>query len=662
MRRWLPALVLVACQPGPPTDEPGLACGERPDTVVARRVVCADDVPPGGEGVVGDYLLAGPDLRVIVRNEHGALTTLGVGGGTVIDAAPWGAPDVVHELIPLFDDTWLRDVSVELVDDGIRVGGTTTELLELQGAGPTGLARDITWRLDGAELAANGADALLVRASHALRHEGSRLAGDSVSLGTAGTPIDGVPARVAQDWLWVAAPADVLTLANPQGRRLSGDAGRAERLELYDDAGERPVAVVAVNGRFDLRVSAGVQDVVAVIDGRATSPRTPVGTNLQLDVGPTGSVVLDPIWSGRDHVVRASWDVDGRAGGGTFEPRGDPLPTGPGRGIVRVFEARSESFVEVEVDVPSGGTVTIEPELDGLTSPRVDIVWGAAGERADGLERLTDDAALGAAAATGAGVVGLVGGNRVSEAPQIDGRFAPHVLNGARLDLRGGGELVVWPLGSNRRREGYGAPLVADLPLSDAIAAAGGDRRQVVVDLEQLDVLGVPWSTSPRPTHVALGPPGIPGPVVAWAPLWRWIDAGVPIIPLGDRVLVGVPDADSASGTDLEAALVRGRVMASSGGEIWLTVGEAGPGEVVPDPIGASASPELIGDWREQARAMLVVDGTPHATWRAVDPIGEVALPDDARWTALVVWEPSADEAAVWATTAPIWLRPPPAE
>ena len=182
-------------------------------------------------------------------------------------------------------------------------------------------------------------------------------------------------------------------------------------------------------------------------------------------------------------------------------------------------------------------------------------------------------------------------------------------------------------------------------------------------------MIPAPAAVAPRPTHVTMGAPDDGGPLGdTWAPYWRWVDAGIPIVPVGPRTLVAVGDPDSSSGTDAEVAWVRGRVMASSGPEAWLTVGDAGPGEIVGDrdglpapfePTHAHATVEVPGPWREQARAALVVDGELHAVWRAVDAPPTLLVPASARWASLVVWEPGGAEDAAWALTAPVWINPP---
>ena len=670
MWRWLLALPLVGCQPGPPPEPDGLGCGERPTSVVVRLVLCGDDVPPGGDGVVGDYLIAGPDLRVVVRNEQSALTTIGVAGGTVIDAAAWGERDYVHELIPLVDDGWLRDVDVELLDDGIAVQGVPAPLLELPGGAAGGPRMTITWRLDGDRVTAEGADALLVRADHALQPP----AGES-ELIDAAIAVDGlldVPSLVvaAGDSVSVTTAQGAISLWNPQGSRVSGVAPGADRLWLTGDTGTLQYEVAVRDGGFDLRVGPDVTRVQAVGPGRAPSPRVPVASGLDLALGATGEVEVLPSFGGREHPVRVAWreldDPPDHLRHTVLPPRGGVLPTGPGRVFVFVSDADRTSTVH-EVMVPDGGSATLEPDLAGLLSPRVDVAWAANGNHADAFVPLTDTRRLESLAAAGVRWAALVGDNRVGTVPDDLPAHLPHAITGARLELRDGGELVVWPLRANVRRGGRGAPNVADLPLADAIAAAGADRRQVLVELEMLDRLGTPGLVTPRPTHVALAAPGSDGPVDGrWAPLWRWYDAGVPIVPVGDRVLVDVPDPLRASATELQAALVRGRVMASSGADVWLTVGDAGPGEILGElgdgviiPTQPMARPDLPGEWREQVRAGLVVDGQLHRQWRAVDPIGAVALPVDARWVSLVVWVPGGAADAPWAVTMPVWLRPP---
>ena len=103
MTRLLPLLAL-ACQPaGEPEFVETTTCLTTPPTsgVWVQPRQCGEQTPPGGEGTVGDLVLANAKMRAILRQPAHALTVPGIGGGTLVDIAPWGHGDVLHEAIPI---------------------------------------------------------------------------------------------------------------------------------------------------------------------------------------------------------------------------------------------------------------------------------------------------------------------------------------------------------------------------------------------------------------------------------------------------------------------------------------------------------------------------------------------------------------------------------
>ena len=64
----------------------------------------ARGLPPGGKLIcfeLVDTYLASPHLRLVIRHPQAARSLAGLGGGTVLDIAPWGHEDIAYEWAPL---------------------------------------------------------------------------------------------------------------------------------------------------------------------------------------------------------------------------------------------------------------------------------------------------------------------------------------------------------------------------------------------------------------------------------------------------------------------------------------------------------------------------------------------------------------------------------
>lgn len=98
---WLAFVWLVGCAPDPGAlpeecDPRVLEAGE----VRAKRIACEEELIPGGEGRVDDWVIENAVARFVVRDSYASLTQLGEEGGTLIDAQLVGGEDLLMELMP----------------------------------------------------------------------------------------------------------------------------------------------------------------------------------------------------------------------------------------------------------------------------------------------------------------------------------------------------------------------------------------------------------------------------------------------------------------------------------------------------------------------------------------------------------------------------------
>ena len=94
-----------------------------PGTITVSPWCDGAQTPGGGEGGAGDLVLANAWLRAILRQPAHALTRPGIGGGTLVDVAPWGFRDRLYEAIPLVGESAIQPDTWEILADGLRIAG-----------------------------------------------------------------------------------------------------------------------------------------------------------------------------------------------------------------------------------------------------------------------------------------------------------------------------------------------------------------------------------------------------------------------------------------------------------------------------------------------------------------------------------------------------------
>jgi len=97
-------------------------CTEAPSAGQARakHVTCARELVTGplAMGMLGDIVLENAEARFLIRTGDGAASMIGAPRGGVIDAALRDGPDLLKELLPLFDLVSMQPSTIEVVDAG----------------------------------------------------------------------------------------------------------------------------------------------------------------------------------------------------------------------------------------------------------------------------------------------------------------------------------------------------------------------------------------------------------------------------------------------------------------------------------------------------------------------------------------------------------------
>ncbi|GDX83564.1 hypothetical protein LBMAG42_53750 [Deltaproteobacteria bacterium] len=148
---WVALVWMAACALDPgelPEDCDPRVLG--PGEVRAKRIACEEELIPGGEGRVDDWLIENAVARFVVRDSYASLTQLGEEGGTLIDAIEVGGDDLLMELVPegvrspIWVETTADDWDGPEVDEASIFAGDVEYRLaadsaELHLVGPDGL-------------------------------------------------------------------------------------------------------------------------------------------------------------------------------------------------------------------------------------------------------------------------------------------------------------------------------------------------------------------------------------------------------------------------------------------------------------------------------------------------------------------------------------------
>lgn len=662
----LPALALAACTRAA-TVRTGVACPETPiadGEAWVGPVVCEAQLFSQGENAATDTFLATDRFRAIVRHPENALTLPGLGGGTIVDAAPWGHADVLHEVVAMVGGGALVVDTFEVLDDGVHVEGVVRAI---PGAGPAdeGARGAFTWRVtpDSPWIEAEGAEGLWIHPKGDVDRLGDWLVVEQTVVGhDADELIDhgGVLEARGATRLLLATTSNGWREA-AEVRRISGTATDTETLSLL--AGDEVIGRVPVDGPFDLAVPAAVDGVVARTPGRTPSAIVPAGDDLEVTPGPAGVVGIRWAWDAGTRPRPVRVDVDGgprRTGTFRIGPDGGVLSLGSGR-LALTFDA-GPTFAprSTVVDVPDDGAVDLDVRLAPSVHPQgwipANLAWR--GDRSRTVRR--DDASrLRDAVHEGLSFVVVTAEEDIpSGAVYLDDAAWIRWTDGLTLTTELG-DITSWPWSANSRRSGHGAPYTGDADLVGRYRLAWGGRavgRTLRVDLAIAEALGPdPASDLPPPDHVVLPDP-VGDPATTWAAWWAWLDAGRFVRPSGPVDWLNVGDLDLYGSVELERALNRGAIVAGTGPWVAIGTAELGPGDVVdPDAPPDTLTWTAIPGHHDATTVDLVTSGGTRLGRWTIDGTTSMDVPlPDADWVVAVVHGSGG-----WAVSMPLWLRAP---
>lgn len=641
----------------------------------ARRIGCSSEVPTGGDGRKGDWLLASSRLRAAVRDGYGALTQLGAGGGTLVDLASEDGEDRIIEVFALQGGAPLAqvDVGVALTADGADI--------VLDGVDSVGLAFNGAYRLmaDGAGLELSGFEAVGV-----VLPAGSEVVGQVVETPTGPVGFDG-DVHDEGGWLRVDGPAaihvgtaDAVHQALwPDGVDVEGVA-EGDWVEALDGLGPQAAVLARLavaDGAFAGRLPAQTAGLRATAEGAADGPTRAIDDTGALAPGAGGAVLVRL----RD---RSGTDLPGTlwwrpTAASHQEGRWTAAPLPPGGGAVPIGSGAIEGLVTAGPLYDTEAFTAIPP-----SRPQVDVVLERCCTPAlladlsltawpDRSERLTGEARTHAAMGRGVGFAVLTAADEVAPAAlaERDDRWIAARAGSEAASPTG--PVWSWPWTQNSLRSAHGAVAWAGLSAQDVLAAADGTgSRWTVVGADWLAEAGPPAGWSPQPAAIRVDGVDDVEAVAAVFDLWATPALVGPLTWIEGLEGVGSWRDAGRSTEEVEAALLGGRTVATNGPRIVLRVDRLGPGESVPispRPTVAHLRVEAPR-WMELHGAALVTSGgRTLAEWeldgREPLRLDERVAVDGLDWVMAICWG-AAGEAPLaagewWAMTSPIWLARP---
>jgi hypothetical protein len=639
----------------------------------AGPVRCRAQLMGSGEGRSADLLFANSLVHYFLRHPNASATLPSVGGGGLVDGAPWERADRLHEILPLIDGAPISPDEMEIGEDWITFRGERSAL-PWQTATPAGRG-EYTWRFgpDQSWLDLEGANGLYVHGKGDQALIDGWLADDRVAIGWDG--------RIEQDLgsamilseisrLWIGDTQRVWPERHPNGRRLQGTAKSATEILMFrgDELAGR---VRVVDGAFDLPIDPDIDGVMAVHDTRAPSPRVAPGEGLILDIGDSGTVTLAPTFQKvSERPFSASWTTAaGQRVEVSIPPEGASLALPEGDLVIHVEAGHDVVPLDLRTTVVAGETITREVDLSpAFIVGDLAIALGIPSGR-DKRVRRSDTTAVDEAVRRGLAGAVFTAEADVSLLEVPDDVPVPQwVEDGATLRSPDGWSILAWPWAADGKLAANGALDVRRMgPAEALIAGTNNGGRHSVVDLAWMDALDqAPASLRTWPTLVRLED----GDPATWGRWPDWLDAGVPVHPAGPMAWVEVPDRRVWDKPEIERAIVRGALCAGTGPWAHLEAAGIGPGEW------AGREPawiEPLGEidrlpWRFHASVRGVDDEIDRAALvgrggRVLREWSFERLPFDvdvdvytAGWVSLAAWSTTTD---AWVVTAPLWTAPP---
>lgn len=637
-----------------------------PETVIIKRLSCTSEQIPGGEGVPGDWLVTTPTYRAVIRNPIAALTVAGLQGGTLIDLAPWGRADRLHELFPLQKGQWMDTEEVVVIEDTLILKGTPRAWPD-QPSDTSETTIERIWKFseDPPHISISGHEDIWLHGQGRLAWHGDRWISPNLTVylnGTESVDSGGSVLHRNATTLTVRDNATPFSYDVDSETRVSGQAIGAIALEFWSNQ--------ALLGRLQLSsdtfatpIPNGTEQIRAIGAQGATSEFMPPTSEMNLTLVSAREVDVQFQWpDARAWPVGIQW----------FEGNDETLTTLPPTGGTLYIP---HSVNEIHIGrwpriVPQTRTLS-EQEDDVWTIPietpyfPSEQKWIQLNGQGDRSKRWRGPSSKAKEALIAEGFewavispeydIGLLEEENNEDSPTLwrAGSQSPHPEAWSILS---------WPWVEKSRLSGRGVSPIATLGPIDALAsisAGPGARRFTAatpnwfLNPETLDGT----TNQNHPDYIWVDEAmNTDTPLVHLQGWFEHLNAQRFIPPVGDKNWVPVQEAQLWNGADIEAALLDGKGTASNGPLLHVDINQTGPGGTV------DTSRLFNLGWIDVS---IGVDGAvPETLWIISDGVSkEIPLQANRQtfqirpprqWMTVVAWSP---QNGPWAVTAPIWFE-----
>ena len=652
------------------TEPPGLGM------MIVRRVACTAEIPADGDGRTADWFVANAHYRAIFRHPQASLTQPGLPGGTLVDFAPWGEPDRLHEVIPIVSGGWIQPETVTIDEHGLRLSGESVSFpIDPPSAPGQPVALEWQFSADSPWIHVEGADGLWVHPSKNTELLGNLMTNAFTTYATdKGVTIDyggaiwfeGAKSFTVQP---LSAALDPIYTSTP---RVRGEAPNALHLEFLsaDDVVGR---IAPVEGQFDTNIPPETDAIRSVGASRTASEALPVQDQMTVALLPGREIQIEVDWGASlPRPVSLQWDHP-RLGpqAELLGPEGGPLelPTDDTTLVWNygIEQPDSELFVASSHNPKEPLLLTPSPADFRSRYALAALPWAtdrSATYRGRSSRALKESLKFGIDWAV------LAPENDISfgEARPAD---APHILwrDGAHALHPDGWSILSWPWKETPKRSGRGLPPIQNLSPKDALRVLAGShasQRFTAVDVSWLAVAQNPYALENLPDLVRItSSMDEPDPLLSLQPWFAWLDQWIELRPAGPLNWVEIASPAIMSGADIEAGFLNGSAIATTGPLLKIVADGVSPGQIAPSvlvDLGTRRTPHvqveietaihpitelfLVGDegrilmdWSSEEGA------TPHHFF--------VARPE--KWMVAI----GTFEDGHWAVTSPIWFSRP---
>lgn len=572
----VPILLALAC--AAPTQTLGSSSCDLRTPEPGQVIVCrlgAGDFVEGTGAQPGDWRLQNALLDVIVRAEFAPLTRLEGRGGTVVAATPTGAADAVVELLPELPDGWFSELFITAVP------GEGEAALSLTGLDLLGQPQSFTWRMlaDSPELLLEGAAGFTLVVPPGTSRVGSTVEHLGLVVGTLHEPLDlgGELRWQDADRVVIAERRAAYEALWPDGIAVSGQAPGATQVEARAAGLGLARLDLDEGDAFSGEVPPQTEELVALADGYAAGPGQPPGEDLSLALGAQGLLWARAVdENGAD--IPAVLLREGRSY--AVPAGGAALPVGPGSAETWLWagpgrEARHVLSLTVEGEATLSAVLRAVGEPGDHVLAELDLQgWPDAQVREPGADILARSRGR------GVGYAVLLADDEVAQDLSLDPQLGgpPVVSAGSRAATDSQGSPYAWPWRAEETRAAHSASPWQRLEVGDLLSFMhyGGNR---VLVLDASTVQAVLDSAEPmdldRATAMRLHD-------LDELDLWlELLGQGWDLPVVGPWTWVEDVDPLAYAAVDVEAGLLLGRTVASTGPRLHLRVEGQGPGSLV---------------------------------------------------------------------------------